>query len=1043
MTVTQVAHHSSQLNFEVIPSDLPGMDFVTVFMISEHQVSRPTSWITQTRGLKHGQVHFSLRSTNLVIRARHKDAQDIFELIPQAQLEGDLPAILTKGYAHWLNLSTHTIEIRPLKKLWERSFDNWRIDHASRPYRMTKGCESLVDIRSPTWDMVSRRLECLENKKNLIITSSPVDSGQCFASLRLSVSLPRYGLSFFVNDGGDLESCDFKDMVYDEDQCVGTLFGLVNRLVLRPKVQVEEDLFPRCILVPVGKHHLTQHGHHRRVVIRPHKSSANVPRRTKDPNQPDNVLYHIYKVDGTLGCLTGISSLTSRRYLANLHAITNNACRPDPLTGRTGVEEAISLAWLAGTRLLLESGEKVHDVGFSSSWNQMVIAAKQITEGPYFDAELKYRRNAVLQEAYLYPSEIQLPKEERDHVPLHKPSLSDNLVFTAASIVNRWSLDSPIINDLSSWVKAWGDTILGEGPSSQLGALRSNSTVPPLIYILQGGGRNKADGASRRFHLLFSLPVLVYSSENRETTLLSMLVELSNQPHINLENRPHYAEYNLLDGYHPEHHRVRDCVSKACHSRRVVEIDAALEQLLRSWPSETAPVHLLDPDRFDIASLNASLQPLFSSWYRNLRLKEYLTPICGEPTSLPPNSATYTLPSPDWQVTLDKLLRERPAPELPHCDRLPGKHAGFNGVSSADISRLGQLFSSLATGERVLEFQTQYVARLQSSAHHIRVQGTYASILDAVKPSMKTLQEHYAQCRASYANSLNIVKKALGPRTQIEQIVERCGKWPRTTPYTLFRCLATTSPIKPPESWKKCLISLVLLALELQRARRLLQFALENLEEEFFKELENEGGDGWLASEHPDWLLIQVSIRCPGSSCLPKLIIVQLQGNFLIRRSQVDVAKEMMAPQSKSNTMMQVNMGEGKSSVIIPICAAALANSCQLVRVIVPKALKTQMLQLLANRLGGLVGMSIYGWTLSRFGSYPGSADWIRKITNERGIIVMTPEDVLALKLTCVDEMVHDKIKADSSSTVRKLDYEHLLSGGWLKSVSMLTTLIW
>ena len=47
--VTQVADHSPQHNFEVIPSDLPGVDFVTLFIISEHHVSRLTSWITQTR----------------------------------------------------------------------------------------------------------------------------------------------------------------------------------------------------------------------------------------------------------------------------------------------------------------------------------------------------------------------------------------------------------------------------------------------------------------------------------------------------------------------------------------------------------------------------------------------------------------------------------------------------------------------------------------------------------------------------------------------------------------------------------------------------------------------------------------------------------------------------------------------------------------------------------------------------------------------------------------------------------------------------------
>ncbi|KAF8550407.1 hypothetical protein OG21DRAFT_1446652 [Imleria badia] len=1002
-------------NFEVIPSDLPGIDFVTVFMISEHH------------------VYFSLRSTNLVVRARHKDAEEIFELIPQEQLQGDLPAVLIEGHAHWLNLSTRIIEIRPLEELWEQSSDNWRISYAPRPYLMTKGRESLVDIRSPTWDMVSRRLGCLDIPDNLIITASPVDRAPSSPSLQLSVTLPRYGLSFFVNDGGDLESRDFKDMVYDEDQCVGTLFGLVNQLVLHPKEQIEENVFPRCILVPDGKPCLKEHhdGYQPCVIIGPHPRERS--RAGKDSRRSDNVSYHIYKVDETLGCLTGISSLTSRLYLAQLHALTNNACRPDPLTGRTGVEEAISLTWLTGTRLVLGGKDEDLRIGFFSSGNRQIgIAIEKINNGPYFDAALKHRRNAVLQEGYLYPSEIvaQLPKEEQVHVPPHKPSLVDDLVLIAASIVNRWSLNAPIVNDLSSWAEAWGDTITGDNPSSQLEALQSISTVPPLrikIYNLlgRGGCEGECEGATRRFQLLFSLPVMVYSSRKREGTLLSTLVAFAKQPHIHLDNPPCYAEYNLLDGYHPEIQRVYGCVSKACRSRRVVEIEAAVEQLLRpgseSWPSETVPTASLDPERFDVESLNASLQPFFSSWYRNFKLKESLTRICGEPTSPPLNSTTLTPePSSHW-ITLDLLLRKRPAPELPSCNRLPGAHryAGSNDVSPSDISPLGRLFSALPTHETIPEFQTQYVARLQASAHHVHMDETPAGIHSErmVKPSTKTLREHYVQCTAAYTKSLDVVKRALGPRTEMGQIFDRCGQWPRATPFTLFRCLASTSPIKLLESWKKCLISLALLALELQRARRLLQFASDNLEEDFLKELENEGGDGWLATMHPDWLLIQ------------------LQGNFLIRRGQVDVAKEIIAPHSRENTVMQVNMGEGKSSVIIPICAAALADSSQLVRIIVPKALKTQMLHLLANRLGGLVGMSIYHLTLFRFGSYP-YAGFMRMIGKERGILVMTPEDVLALKLSCVDEMVYDKIKADSSSAVQKLGYEHLLTERWLKSLA-------
>ncbi|KAF8129296.1 hypothetical protein EV363DRAFT_1451295 [Boletus edulis] len=983
-------------NFGVVPSDLPEMDFVTLFMISEHD------------------VHFSLQDDRLVIRAQHKDTEDILELIPQEQLRRDLPAFLIKGHAHWLNHATHIIEIRPLKKLWEPFLDNWRINLASKPCRITKGKESLVDIHSPTWLMVSRCLRGLDISENLIITvSSHVDMPQSSPSLQLSVTLPRYGLSFFVNEDGDLESRDFKDMVCDENQCIGTLSGLGNRLILRPK-RVNPPL--DCMAISLS------------VMIVPPEYPEDTWAVT-DSHRPDNVLYHVYNVDGTLGCLTGVSSLTSRLYLAFLHAMTNNACRPDPLTDRTGIEEAISLTWLAADSLkndssTLDCGE-ILPTSHIPDHLQLGIAIDKIGLDHPFRTSLNIGWDAVLQETYLYPSEIvaQLPEEEQSNVqPRHAP-LEDDLVYTVASVVDRWSLNAPIVNDLSSWAEAWGDTIVGDDPSSQLEALRSDPSVTPLrmkIYNLLAKGGSTGDRETRRIQLLFSLPEMVYSSKNPQGTLLSTLVAFAKQPHVHSENLPRSAEYNILAGYHPEDRQIRRHLSAAYSgggSSWNIDFDAEMQQLLRSWPSEKAVTASLDPVRFNVAVLNAGLQPLFSSWYRNFKLKEYLTRVCGNPTPLPSNPATCVLErSFDWHVTLDQLLRERSAPDLPPCHRLPHRRVGsnLNGVSPSDTAQLSRLFSSLPASGEASEFQKQYVARLRASARHVGAEEPTGS---AVKPGIETLVEHYVLCQSVYMESMEIAKKALGPRTQIERLLDRGGQWPRATPYVLFRCLASTSPIKLPGNWKKCLISLALLALEVQRARRLLQFSVQNLEEEFFKELENEGGDGWIAAEYPDWLLIQ------------------LQGNFLIRRVQVDVAKEMMNPRSTKNTVIQVNMGEGKSSVIIPICAAALANTHQLVRVIVPRALKAQMLQLLTNRLGGLVGMSIHHFTLSRSSSQP-SVTTIQEIMNKHGVLVMTLEDVLALKLNCVDRAVHTNVSANSSSVVRKLEYEQLLTERLLSSLT-------
>ena len=63
----------------------------------------------------------------------------------------------------------------------------------------------------------------------------------------------------------------------------------------------------------------------------------------------------------------------------------------------------------------------------------------------------------------------------------------------------------------------------------------------------------------------------------------------------------------------------------------------------------------------------------------------------------------------------------------------------------------------------------------------------------------------------------------------------------------------------------------------------------------------------------------------------------------MIREVQGEIAREMRDPQYARNAVMQLNMGEGKSSVIIPIVAAALADASRLVRVIVAKPQSKRM----------------------------------------------------------------------------------------------------
>ena len=615
-------------------------------------------------------MHFSLRDDNLVVRTQGCQGNETLELIPSSKLRGDLPPALIDDHVHWLNLATKIIEIRPLEQLWDESSELWRIDCASGQYRVYKGLETLVDIRSATWAMVSKCFECLNNafedpgcqieSRNLLITTSPIDSVQSASMPRLSVALPLYGLSFFVNETEDLESRDFKDMVYDENQCVGALFGLENLLVLRARTHlsgavIPEALIPRLVLIPNG--YPTIYGD-RWVRLDVNRVSL---------TESDEPLYHTYNVDDDLGCLVGNGSLTSTRLIAYVHAMTS-CHKPDPLTGKTGAQAALCLLQSAGCRSIMRLRAFDNDNCWASTqYPQINVAYKEILKSYYWD-----RR------AY-------------DHEPVHAPEKR----------------------------------------------------------------------AARRAAYLFP------------------------------SNAPGPTSLEDYDGR---------------------------KYLTSRVPAEPGPATL----PHSISSFNDCL-------FR--------------------------------QISLDNLLCNRPAPELPARNALL-RHS--HHISSHETPLLDQLFSSLRVASG---FQQEYLAHLDASTQCVQVESqmTHEMTGDNL---VEALAKHYAHCRVNYLLSLSILKKRLGPTTDPhEQALDRFGQWPPITADVLLRCLASTSPIDIPPRWKKCLISLALLLLELQHARRLLRFALDGLVEEFSKELENQGCDGWNPEEYPDWLLIQVALFC-SNACL-------------------------------------------------------------------------------------------------------------------------------------------------------------------------------
>ncbi len=60
--------------------------------------------------------------------------------------------------------------------------------------------------------------------------------------------------------------------------------------------------------------------------------------------------------------------------------------------------------------------------------------------------------------------------------------------------------------------------------------------------------------------------------------------------------------------------------------------------------------------------------------------------------------------------------------------------------------------------------------------------------------------------------------------------------------------------------------------------------------------------------------------------------------SYIIREVQADMTNQMISLESKENCVVQLNMGEGKTTLIVPAVCAAEADGTKIVRVIVARA---------------------------------------------------------------------------------------------------------
>ena len=274
-----------------------------------------------------------------------------------------------------------------------------------------------------------------------------------------------------------------------------------------------------------------------------------------------------------------------------------------------------------------------------------------------------------------------------------------------------------------------------------------------------------------------------------------------------------------------------------------------------------------------------------------------------------------------------------PAPQISGSPCLPVRpsHSTDNDIMplAKEPPRLCALVKALKIVAGTSSYERSYVEDLRVSLEALRTHNDEFPHDGEIPLNdlIVYLDACHDHVRACYDLLLDAVSHL--PNSTVERATQH---FPRISAIFFLQQLAHDRVSQLPRDWKTVIVRYGVALTALQRAERLVHLAQNSQHVDLLKELGNPGHQNWDPEDHPQTLLMEI------------------ESGIIIREVQEQVAAEMRSPSSGSNAVMQLNMGEGKSTVIIPMVAAALADGSQLARIVVAKPQSRQMAQMQIGR---------------------------------------------------------------------------------------------
>ena len=350
-------------------------------------------------------------------------------------------------------------------------------------------------------------------------------------------------------------------------------------------------------------------------------------------------------------------------------------------------------------------------------------------------------------------------------------------------------------------------------------------------------------------------------------------------------------------------------------------IRSLMVALQQQWPARRplVPTSAAISRYLHVAAAMKSITPRYEEWYDNLEFSQYLdqvSTLCARHAVSPVNQTHYHLSMPIKKETLDfhlrKFTREEVFAAAPPCissleapcePETPLQTISIPSNGSSNRDRLEELCRRLqnfaASGT-----EHDYVKQLRASCATLSEQVDSSPKLPNVAAGFPALlQKYLCDCKIFFLRFSHVLTRCVNNNNLFSDRIGLITNHSiRISPQFWLGQLHRDRFESLTDAWKSIIIKYGVAITHLHRAARLV--ALSDKPVDLCEELRHVGHSNWNPLQFPETLLLEA------------------ESGIMVRKEQEIIASHMRSPKNGDNAVLQMLMGGGKSSTVVPMLVA-------------------------------------------------------------------------------------------------------------------------